>query len=164
MPPARLGNGRPGNRRRRAAGCDASGCEARVRCSQRPKVESRESMTQYFQAYGTLAGLLVLAIGFVALAFGINWALRPHRPTPGKLTTYESGMQPIGTSWSQTQIRYYVYAFLFVIFDVESVFLFPWALVFSSLGVAALWEMVVFIAVLAVGLLYAFRKGVLKWV
>jgi NADH-quinone oxidoreductase subunit A len=121
-------------------------------------------MTQYFQAYGTLAGLLVLAIGFVALAFGVNWALRPHRPTPGKLTTYESGMQPIGTSWGQTQIRYYVFAFLFVIFDVESVFLFPWALVFSGLGVAALWEMVVFIAVLAVGLLYAFRKGVLKWV
>src|SRR6266498_1806494 len=76
-------------------------------------------MTQYFQAYGTLAGLLVLAIGFVALAFGVNWALRPHRPTPGKLTTYESGMQPIGSHWGQTQIRYYVFAFLFVIFDVE---------------------------------------------
>jgi NADH-quinone oxidoreductase subunit A len=121
-------------------------------------------MTQYFQAYGTLAGLLVLAIGFVALAFGVNWALRPHRPSAAKLTTYESGMQPIGTSWSQTQIRYYVFAFLFVIFDVESVFLFPWALVFQSLGAAALWEMVVFIGVLAVGLLYAFRKGVLKWV
>src|SRR6266511_4372145 len=114
-------------------------------------------MTQYFQAYGTLAGLLVLAIG-------VNWALRPHRPTPGKLTTYESGMQPIGSHWGQTQIRYYVFAFLFVIFYVESVFLFSWALVFPSLGVAALWEMVVFIAVLAVGLLYAFRKGVLKWV
>jgi NADH-quinone oxidoreductase subunit A len=121
-------------------------------------------MTQYFQAYGTLAGLLVLAIGFVALAFGVNWALRPHRPSPSKLTTYESGMPPIGTSWSQTQIRYYVFAFLFVIFDVESVFLFPWALVFQSLGTSALWEMVVFIGVLAVGLLYAFRKGVLKWV
>jgi NADH-quinone oxidoreductase subunit A len=128
------------------------------------KVESRESMTQYYQAYGTLAGLLVLAIGFVALAFGVNWALRPNRPTAGKLTTYESGMTPIGTAWSQTQIRYYVFAFLFVIFDVESVFLFPWAVVFPSLGVAAVWEMVVFIAVLAVGLLYAFRKGVLKWV
>ncbi|HZD70279.1 MAG TPA: NADH-quinone oxidoreductase subunit A [Actinomycetes bacterium] len=121
-------------------------------------------MTQYYQAYGTLAGLLVLAIGFIALAFGVNWALRPNRPSPGKLTTYESGMTPIGTTWSQTQIRYYVFAFLFVIFDVESVFLFPWAVVFSSLGVAAVWEMVVFIAVLAVGLLYAFRKGVLKWV
>ena len=121
-------------------------------------------MTQYFQAYGTLAGLLVLAIGFVALAFGVNWALRPHRPSAAKLTTYESGMQPIGTSWGQTQIRYYVFAFLFVIFDVESVFLFPWAVVFADIGVAAFWEMVVFIGVLAVGLLYAYRKGVLRWV
>jgi NADH-quinone oxidoreductase subunit A len=120
-------------------------------------------MTQYFQAYGTLAALLALAVGFIAVAFGANRVLRPHRPTPGKLTTYESGMNPVGGMWTQTQVRYYVYAFLFVIFDVESVFLFPWAVVFDRIGVAAFWEMVVFIAVLAVGLLYAFKKGVLKW-
>jgi NADH-quinone oxidoreductase subunit A len=120
-------------------------------------------MTSYFQAYGTLAGLLVLSVLFVAVAFGVNRALRPNRPSPGKLTTYESGMDPVGTSWSQTQIRYYVFAFLFVIFDVESVFLFPWAVVFTDIGAAAFWEMVVFIGVLAIGLLYAFRKGVLKW-
>src|SRR5919199_1136780 len=159
-PAAGLGFGRPGHAADAAGVLGCHGCAA----PEAPTVKSRESMTQYFQAYGTLAGLLVLAIGFVALALGVNWALRPHRPTPGKLTPYESGMQPIGTSWSQTQIRYYVFAFLFVIFDVESVFLFPWALVFPGLGVAALWEMVVFIAILAVGLLYAFRKGVLKWV
>ena len=121
-------------------------------------------MTQYFQSYGTLAALLALSIAFVAVAFGANRVLRPNRPSAGKLTTYESGIDPVGSAWSQTQIRYYVFAFLFVIFDVESVFLFPWALVFSGLGVAALWEMAVFIAILAVGLLYAFRKGVLKWV
>jgi NADH-quinone oxidoreductase subunit A len=120
-------------------------------------------MTAYFQAYGTLAGLLVLAVAFLGVAFGANRLMRPNRPSPGKLTTYESGIDPIGTAWSQTQIRYYVFAFLFVIFDVESVFLFPWAVVFSDLGVAAFWEMVVFIGVLAVGLLYAYRKGVLKW-
>ena len=120
-------------------------------------------MTQYFQSYGTLAALLALSIGFVALAFGANRVLRPNRPTVGKLTTYESGMDPIGTTWGQTQVRYYVYAFLFVIFDVESVFLFPWATVFADIGVAAFWEMVVFIGVLAVGLLYAFKKGVLRW-
>jgi NADH-quinone oxidoreductase subunit A len=120
-------------------------------------------MTAYFQAYGTLAGLLALAVVFLGFAFGANRLMRPNRPTPGKLTTYESGIDPIGTAWSQTQIRYYVFAFLFVIFDVESVFLFPWAVVFSDLGVAAFWEMVVFIGVLAVGLLYAYRKGVLKW-
>jgi NADH-quinone oxidoreductase subunit A len=120
-------------------------------------------MTSYFQAYGTFAALLVLSIAFVAVAFGANRVLRPNRPTPGKLTTYESGMDPVGTTWGQTQIRYYVFAFLFVIFDVESVFLFPWALVFDRIGVAAFWEMVVFVGVLAVGLLYAFKKGVLRW-
>jgi NADH-quinone oxidoreductase subunit A len=120
-------------------------------------------MTAYFQAYGTLAALLLLAAAFVAVAFLANRVLRPSRPTPAKLTTYESGMDPVGTAWSQTQIRYYVFAFLFVIFDVESVFLFPWAVVFANLGPAAFWEMVVFIAVLAVGLLYAYRKGVLRW-
>jgi NADH-quinone oxidoreductase subunit A len=120
-------------------------------------------MTEYFQAYGTLAALLALSIAFVAVAFGANRVLRPNRPTAGKLTTYESGMNPVGGTWTQTQIRYYVYAFLFVIFDVESVFLFPWATVFERIGVAAFWEMVVFIGVLAVGLLYAYRKGVLKW-
>jgi NADH-quinone oxidoreductase subunit A len=120
-------------------------------------------MNAYFQAYGTFAALLLLSIAFVAVAFGANRVLRPNRPTVGKLTTYESGMDPVGDAWSQTQIRYYVFAFLFVIFDVESVFLFPWALVFADIGVAAFWEMVVFIGVLAVGLLYAFKKGVLRW-
>jgi NADH-quinone oxidoreductase subunit A len=121
------------------------------------------TMTAYFQAYGTFAALLVLSIAFVAVAFGANRVVRPNRPTAGKLTTYESGMDPVGNAWSQTQIRYYVFAFLFVIFDVESVFLFPWALVFDQIGVAAFWEMVVFIGVLAIGLLYAFKKGVLRW-
>ena len=115
-------------------------------------------MTEYFQAYGTFAALLALSIAFVAVAFGANRVLRPNRPSAAKLTTYESGI-----AWSQTQIRYYVFAFLFVIFDVESVFLFPWAVVFADLGAAAFWEMVVFIGVLAVGLLYAFKKGVLRW-
>jgi NADH-quinone oxidoreductase subunit A len=126
-------------------------------------LESAAPMTAYFQAYGTFAALLVLSIAFLVVAFGANRVLRPNRPTAGKLTTYESGMDPVGNAWSQTQIRYYVFAFLFVIFDVESVFLFPWALVFADIGVAAFWEMVVFIGVLAIGLLYAFKKGVLRW-
>ena len=105
------------------------------------------------------------AIRLVGLrkTFGANRVLRPNHPTAGKLTTYESGMDPVGSTWSQTQIRYYVFAFLFVIFDVESVFLFPLALVFADIGVAAFWEMVVFVGVLAVGLLDAFKKGVLRW-
>ena len=77
---------------------------------------------------------------------------------------YECGIDPVGDGWSQSQIRYYVYGFLFVIFDVESVFLFPWAKVFQSLGYSAVVEMTIFIAILSVGLLYAWRKGVLRWV
>ena len=120
-------------------------------------------MTTYFQAYGTFAALLLLSIAFVAVAFGANRVLRPNRPTPGKLTTYESGMDPVGTTWSQTQIRYYVFAFLFVIFDVESVFLFPWALVFDRIGVAAFWEMVVFIGTVFIAYAYVWRRGGLEW-
>ena len=105
----------------------------------------------------------MLSVALVAVAFGANRVLRPNRPTAGKLTTYESGMDPVGTAWSQTQIRYYVFAFLFVIFDVESVFLFPWAVVFERLGYTAVVEMAIFIGILAVGLLYAWRQGVLAW-
>jgi NADH-quinone oxidoreductase subunit A len=147
----------------RSCGKRPSTCALELAGHASPGLESAPPMTEYFQAYGTLAALLVLAIAFVAVAFTANRVLRPNRPSAAKLTTYESGIDPVGTTWSQTQIRYYVFAFLFVIFDVESVFLFPWAVVFADLGVAAFWEMVVFIAVLAVGLLYAYKKGVLRW-
>jgi NADH-quinone oxidoreductase subunit A len=77
--------------------------------------------------------------------------------------TYECGIDPVGEGWSQSQVRYYVYGFLFVIFDVEAVFLFPWARIFEGLGYQAVVEMAIFIGILAVGILYAWRKGVLKW-
>src|SRR5436305_13887897 len=118
---------------------------------------------QYFWPYGTLGALSLLGVGFVAFAFGANRVMRPHKPRPEKYTTYECGVDPVGEGWSQTQIRYYIFAFLFVIFDVESVFLFPFATVFERLGYAAVVEMGTFILILAVGLLYAWRKGVLQW-
>ena len=117
----------------------------------------------FFQQYATIVGVIVAGMGLVAVALITARALSPRRPVPAKLTTYECGMDPVGEGWSQTQIRYYIYAFLFVIFDVESVFLFPWARVFESLGYTAVVEMGVFIGILAVGLLYAWRKGVLQW-
>jgi NADH-quinone oxidoreductase subunit A len=118
----------------------------------------------YFEQYAVvlavaLAGALLVAVGFLTARL-----VAPARPTHAKLLTYECGIDPVGESWSQTQIRYYVYGFLFVIFDVESVFLFPWARVFESLGYAAVVEMAIFILILASGLLYAWRKEVLKWV
>ena len=120
-------------------------------------------MESYFQSYGILVALLVAGLGLVATAFTAARVVAPRRQLAEKLTTYECGIDPVGEGWSQSQIRYYVFGFLFVIFDVESVFLFPWARVFESLGWAAVVEMGIFIGILAAGLLYAWRKGVLRW-
>src|SRR6266496_2411380 len=122
------------------------------------------SVETYFQSYGVVLAVAVAGVLLVTVAFAAAKVIAPRRPVREKMLTYECGIDPVGTGWSQTQVRYFLYAFLFVIFDVESVFLFPWAVVFSRLGYAAFWEMVVFIGVLAVGLLYAYRKGVLRWV
>src|SRR5438034_2721187 len=117
----------------------------------------------YYQSYGVIVAVIAGGAGLVAVALLTARALSPHRPLPEKLTTYECGIDPVGEGWSQSQVRYYVYGFLFVIFDVESVFLFPWARVFQSLGYQAVVSMAIFIGILAVGLLYAWRKGVLTW-
>ena len=117
----------------------------------------------YFQQYGIVVAVAIAGAGLVAAAFTARRLIAPRRPLPEKLTTYECGIDPVGEGWSQSQIRYYIYAFLFVIFDVESVFLFPWATVFEDIGYAAVVEMGIFVGILAVGLLYAWRKGVLKW-
>jgi NADH-quinone oxidoreductase subunit A len=95
---------------------------------------------------------------------GLSRLIQPRRPTPQKFIAYESGVDPVGGGWSQSQIRYYVFALLFVMFDVEAVFIFPWAVRLQALGVFGLVEMVVFIVILALGLVYAWRKGVLRWV
>jgi NADH-quinone oxidoreductase subunit A len=122
-------------------------------------------MRGYLGSYLTLGLLLVVAGGFFTVAFTANRLLRPHRPTADKLTTYECGLDPVGRDWAQSQIRYYVYAYLYVLFAVESVFLFPWAVVFDrpGFGMTTLIEMAIFIGVLALGLLYAWRKRVLSW-
>jgi NADH-quinone oxidoreductase subunit A len=121
------------------------------------------SVETYYQSYGVVLAVLVAGVGLVAVAFGAARLIAPHRPLPEKLLTYECGIDPVGQGWSQSQVRYYVYGFLFVIFDVESVFLFPWAGIFEDLGYQAVVEMTIFVGILAVGLLYAWRKGVLRW-
>ncbi|MEN9279034.1 MAG: photosynthetic/respiratory NAD(P)H-quinone oxidoreductase subunit C, partial [Thermostichus sp. DG_1_5_bins_95] len=78
-------------------------------------------------------------------------------------STYESGMEPVGQAWIQFNIRYYMFALVFVIFDVETVFLYPWAVAFHRLGLLAFVEALIFIAILVVGLVYAWRKGALEW-
>ncbi|MFB7478427.1 NADH-quinone oxidoreductase subunit A [Streptomyces anulatus] len=121
--------------------------------------------SEYFQSYSVIGLLALIGVLFVALAFGAGRLLRPVVPTPEKHLTYECGVDPVGEGWAHTQVRYYVYAFLYVIFAVDSIFLFPWATVFAAPGYGAttLVEMFIFLGFLAVGLLYAWKKGVLAW-
>ena len=108
-------------------------------------------------AFGTLAVLLV------SLLLGISWLIRPSRKQTGKYLAYESGVDPIGSMWTQSQVRYYIFALLFVMFDVEAVFIFPWATQLETYGAFGLVEMFIFIGILVLGLVYAWRKGVLRW-
>lgn len=105
-----------------------------------------------------LGGVLFFAAGLFAAQM-----LRPRVPSAEKLTTYESGVDPVGRGWSQSQVRYYLYAFLYVIFAVDAVYLFPWATVVAHFGWPTVAEMGVFVGVLAVGLLHAWRRGALRW-
>jgi len=110
----------------------------------------------------------VLIGGFVGISLIVvaligNLLLAPKAPSRAKGTAYECGMLPIGRSIGLVHVRYYLFAILFLIFDVETVFLFPWAVVFRALGKQAFYEMLVFLVILAAGLAYAWKKGVLQW-
>ena len=136
------------------------------RIHERESPVTRGNVTQYYLRYATLGGLIAMGLVFVGVAFTANRVMRPRKPRPEKYTTYECGVDPVGEGWSNTQIRYYVFAFLFVIFDVESIFLFPFATIFEDFAnpTLILVEMIVFVGILAVGLLYAWKKKVLEWV
>jgi NADH-quinone oxidoreductase subunit A len=119
----------------------------------------------YLDSYVSLALLVLVGVLIIGGAFTANRMLRPSRPIvgPGKYETYECGLDPVQGGWAQVHIRYYVYAYLYVLFAVEAVFLFPWAVVYANAGLAVVVEMGVFVAVLALGLLYAWRKRALSW-
>jgi NADH-quinone oxidoreductase subunit A len=117
----------------------------------------------YFSQYITIGIFVLVGLALVGVTLQLARLVRPNVPHPDKYTTYESGIDPIGRGWAQTNVRYYIFALLFVIFDVEAVFLFPWAIVFERLGTQAFIEMLVFIAILAFALLYAIRKKMLEW-
>ena len=112
-----------------------------------------------------IAVLLVAAVGLAAMAtlFAVSYVLSPKRPSAAKNMPYECGIPPAPFMWSQIQIRYYVFAILFLIFDVEAVFLFPWAIVFLDTIPAVFYEMLIFIGILFFGVIYGWRKGALQW-
>ena len=123
---------------------------------------------EYFGDYTTVAVFLLAGVILVGAAVFVARLVAPRRPSLLKSTPYESGIEPIGGGWNQSHIRYYVFALLFLVFDVEAVFIFPWAVsidYFKSIGNGALvfFEMVAFVVILFLGLIYAIRKGVLRW-
>ncbi|MBU8905892.1 NADH-quinone oxidoreductase subunit A [Desertibacillus haloalkaliphilus] len=118
----------------------------------------------YQNNYLVVAVFVLLGILLPVVALTAGRLLRPNKPEKEKQTTYESGIEPVGGSWVQFNVRYYMFALLFVLFDVEVVFLYPWAVAYDSLGIFALIEMVIFMIMLIIGLLYAWKKKVLTWV
>ncbi len=135
----------------------------------RANAELRDKrVSNYFGDYVTVA--VFLLIGAVVVGGGVIAAkmLQPNNPTTLKSQVYECGIEPIGSGWSQSHVRYYIFALLFLIFDVEAIFIFPWAVNLETFanagfGVFILVEMFIFIAILVLGLVYAVRKGVLTW-
>jgi len=119
---------------------------------------------QYIANYFTVGVFFVVSVLFVPLVVFVTKFLAPRNPTAEKLLTYECGVPARGGIFAHYYVRYYIFAFLFVIFDVEAVFLFPWAVNFRSLGIAGLVEVFIFIVILILGLAYAWKKGILKWV
>lgn len=122
-----------------------------------------ESLNVYLNNYTIVFVFLLLGILLPIVALTIGRMLRPHAPSDEKQTTYEGGIDPFHDSRVQFNVRYYIFALLFVIFDVETVFLYPWAVAYEKLGVFALIEMFIFVFMLVIGLLYAWKKKVLKW-
>jgi NADH:ubiquinone oxidoreductase subunit 3 (subunit A) len=113
--------------------------------------------------YGYVGIMVLVAVGFALAPMVLSMLVRPSRPNAVKLSTYECGMETIGPTWIQYHVGFYIYALIFVIFDVETVFLYPWALAYNKLGLFAFVEMAIFIAILVVGLIYALKKRVLRW-
>lgn len=116
-----------------------------------------------FSDYGQVFVFLIFAIGFVAIALISAKIVSPKRPTKGKYKTYECGEDTVGDTWVKFNIRFYITALIFIIFDVEIVFLFPWAVVFKEMGMIAFIEMAMFLLILIVGLVYVWAKGDLQW-
>ena len=128
----------------------------------------------YLSDFGQVLLFLVVGIIFILGGLITSWLIRPNRPNPEKLSTYESGEEALGNAWGQFNIRFYIIALIFLLFEVEIVLLFPWATVFANKelivaskgvwGWMALIEMFVFVGILAVGLAYAWVNGYLDWV
>ncbi len=121
------------------------------------------SPNSYLYHYLFIGIFVVVALIFAIVPLALAFFLAPKKPSRLKNATYECGLESDGDSWIQYRVQYYLFALMFVIFDVETVFIYPWAVSFKQLGLFALVEMVIFIAILAAGLIYVWRKKMLEW-
>lgn len=121
------------------------------------------SVPDFLHSYLVVGLVVLVPIGMAMGTLFLGKFIRPNRPNDNKLNTYESGAEPAGGGWNQSHVRYYLYALLFVVFDVEVAFIIPWAVQVEVLGAYGLVEMLIFVGILALGLAYAWRKDVFKW-
>jgi NADH-quinone oxidoreductase subunit A len=117
----------------------------------------------YYSNYVFLAVFLAVAILFPLVPIGLAKVLAPRKPSKQKQDIYECGLESKGDAWVQFKVQYYIYALIFVIFDVETIFLYPWAVIYDQLALFGLIEVVVFVGLLVVGYYYAWHKGALEW-
>ncbi|NNF05997.1 MAG: NADH-quinone oxidoreductase subunit A [Candidatus Eisenbacteria bacterium] len=115
------------------------------------------------EQYLPILVMLIIATGFAAVALTISWLLGPSRPDANKNETYECGVSPVGDARERFSVRFYVVAMLFIVFDLETVFMFPWAVVFKQLPTFYFLQMLIFLVILTVGLVYEWRMGALDW-
>ncbi|MBI2848830.1 MAG: NADH-quinone oxidoreductase subunit A [Chloroflexi bacterium] len=115
------------------------------------------------RSFGYVGIFVLVALLFPIGALAAASIIRPKKPNPIKSLTYECGVDPVGEAWVQVNVRYYLYALLFVIFDVEAVFLYPWAVAYNKLGFYAFAEMIVFVLILLMGYIYAWKKKAMEW-
>ena len=117
----------------------------------------------YFNNYFFIGLFVLFAIVFPVLPIVVAKFVAPRKPSAIKNATYECGLEAEGDSWIQFRAQYYIYALIFVIFDVETIFIYPWAVAFKQLGLFAFVEMILFILILSAGLIYAWKKRLLEW-
>ena len=126
-------------------------------------MEGLLEITQMIEQFGYVAAFVLAGIAFLGLVLTLASFIRPNRPNLEKLSTYESGEEPIGNANTRFNPRFYVIALLFVLFEVELIFLFPWAVAFQDVSMVGFWSMMVFLGVLTIGFAYEWKKGALEW-
>ena len=120
-------------------------------------------LADFLKDYFSIIIFLIIALGLSFLFIIINFALSPKNPDPEKLSSYECGFEPFNDSRMEFDVRFYLVAILFIIFDLEIAFLFPWAISLGNIGALGFWSMMFFLGVLTIGFIYEWKKGALEW-